>query len=90
MAKALLIKNDRNYNLAKAAEELQELALAITQQLNKPEKDLSQEIIDEIGDVKIRMQVLELLFPTDQIEKRVQHKIAKFTEYIKKDKFNHI
>ena len=38
----------------KLAEECMELALIITQQLNKPRVDFTQDIVDEIGDVKWR------------------------------------
>ena len=40
----------------KLVEECMELALIITQQLNKPRVDFTQEIIDEIGDVKWRLE----------------------------------
>ena len=43
----------------KLVEECMELALVITQQLNKPRVDFTQEIVDEIGDVKWRLEQVE-------------------------------
>lgn len=79
----LLIINDEDYTLRKTIEELQELSLILTQRLNKskelvPDKD----IIEEIGDVKIRLKVLEKMFPQKLIKKRINFKLKKFYKYI--------
>lgn len=79
----LLNVNDEDYTLRKTIEELQELSLILTQRLNKskelvPDKD----IIEEIGDVKIRLKVLEKMFPQKLIKKRINFKLKKFYKYI--------
>lgn len=79
----LLNINDEDYTLRKTIEELQELSLILTQRLNKskelvPDKD----IIEEIGDVKIRLKVLEKMFPQKLIKKRINFKLKKFYKYI--------
>ena len=62
LIKYLVENNDYKYNLLKTAEELQELSLVLTQMALKEEKVDKQEVIDEIGDVIIRLNVLCNLF----------------------------
>ncbi len=82
--------NSVSYNLLKAIEELNELSLALTQRLTKPKGRDEQEVIDEIGDVKIRIEVLEHLFDKQAVEARVRKKIKKFNGYIEQGKFGSI
>lgn len=79
--------NDHKYNLLKAAEELQELSLVLTQMTLKEKEVKKQAVIDEIGDVKIRLKILECLFCKDKINERVNYKLDKFRGYIKLDKY---
>jgi hypothetical protein len=58
----------------KLAEECMELALIITQQLNKPKMDFEDEIIEEIGDVKWRLELIEKYYDSERIEDRVRYK----------------
>jgi hypothetical protein len=51
-----------------------ELALVITQQLNKPRVDFTQEIVDEIGDVKWRLEQVEKYYDEYQINSRIRYK----------------
>lgn len=83
----LVTTNDPTYNLLKAAEELQELALVLTQLALKPQKVKAQEVIDEIGDVKIRMRILENLFSRRRVKKRVELKLTKFKGYVQENKY---
>lgn len=83
IAKQLIKVNSKEYNLLKAAEELQELALALTQKVNKPSRDNEAEIIDEIGDVKIRIKVLEEIFDKKAIKARILMKKKKYEKLIK-------
>ncbi len=83
-------KNGYEYNLHKASEELQELALVLTQKLTKPHKVEDQEIIDEIGDVEIRLEILKKIFNKEKIDKRIAYKLKKFQEYHDSDKYTHI
>lgn len=58
----------------KLAEECMELALIITQQLNKPRVDFTQDIVDEIGDVKWRLERIEKYYASIEIDKRIRYK----------------
>ena len=58
----------------KLAEECLELALIITQQLNKSKVDFEDEIIEEIGDVKWRLEQVEKYYSSERIEERIQYK----------------
>lgn len=58
----------------KLAEECMELALIITQQLNKPKIDFENDIIDEIGDVKWRLELIEKYYDSDMINERIKYK----------------
>lgn len=83
----LVVTNDYKYNLLKTSEELQELALVLTQMALKKDKVNKQKVIDEIGDVKIRMRVLEHFFSRRRINKRIDFKLCKFKEYIEQNKY---
>ena len=58
----------------KLVEECLELALIITQQLNKPKIDFEDEIIEEIGDVKWRLEQVEKYYDSERIEERIVYK----------------
>ena len=87
LIKYLVENNDYKYNLLKTAEELQELSLVLTQMALKEEKVDKQEVIDEIGDVIIRLKVLFHLFSLKKISKRVKFKLNKLKSYIKENKY---
>ena len=87
LIKYLVENNDYKYNLLKTAEELQELSLVLTQMALKEEKVDKQEVIDEIGDVIIRLNVLFHLFSLKKIFKRVKFKLNKLKSYIKENKY---
>ena len=85
----MVAHNGVKYNLRKAAEEFQELALVLMQKTNKKDDFVdNQEIIDERGDVIIRLEVLKKLFPMDQINQRVADKMDKFRGYIETKKYS--
>jgi hypothetical protein len=83
-------RNTREYNLSKASEEMQELGLILTQYLNKPDKIDEQKIIDEIGDVAIRLNILKNIFPKEKIKERIKQKLNKYEEYIKSNTYRDI
>ena len=87
LIKYLVENNDYKYNLLKTAEELQELSLVLTQMALKEEKVDKQEVIDEIGDVIIRLNVLFHLFSLKKISKRIKFKLNKLKSYIKENKY---
>jgi nucleoside-triphosphatase THEP1 len=86
----LINVNDRSYNMLKAAEELQELALALIQKLNKDNITDDTEIIDEIGDVEIRMKVLKKMFSEKKVKIRINYKLKKFRKYITTNTYKNI
>ncbi len=83
-------RNDPQYNLIKAAEECSELATVLLQFALKPGKVDKQEVIDEIGDVKIRCAILKRIFGKEEIEKRINHKLSKYAEYKDSEKYKNI
>lgn len=86
----LVEKNGYKYNLHKASEECQELGLVLNQKLLKLTKVDDQEIIDEIGDVMIRLEILKKMFPIDKIEERIALKLSKFQTYLDHELYNQI
>lgn len=58
----------------KLVEELLELATIITQQLNKSSKDLTPQIIEEIGDVRYRMNRIMKYYDEDKIQEQIEYK----------------
>jgi NTP pyrophosphatase (non-canonical NTP hydrolase) len=85
--KYLVENNDYKYNLLKTSEELQELALVLTQMALKKEHVDKQEVIDELGDVEIRLKIISNFFNREEVEKRINFKLNKFKKYIKQGKY---
>jgi len=83
-------RNEGSYNLTKAAEELQELALVLLQRVHKGGMVPTKEIIDEIGDVEIRVDVLKRIFSKEAVEERVNKKLTKYRGYIDTNKHRNI
>lgn len=84
--------NDPKYNLTKAAEELIELADVILKTANKKVEDRppKQDIIDEIGDVSLRVLMIRVqlgITDKDIADRRLQ-KANKYLNYLKEKKFN--
>lgn len=74
-------QNGKVYNFHKTSEELQELALILNQKLLKPTKVSDQAIIEEIGDVIIRLETLKPYFNQGLILDRINYKLGKYKEY---------
>lgn len=83
-------RNGYHYNLHKSAEECMELALILTQKLLKPKKINDDAITDEIGDVIIRLEILQKIFDKEKIEKRIAYKLGKFNEYVDHNSYKQI
>ena len=79
-------ENDKNYNLLKAAEELQELSLALIQHVTK-EGDDDTNIIEEIGDVDIRLGVARKYFSEKKVKLRIKTKLKSIKRHIKSGKY---
>ena len=72
----------------KLVEELNELSTVLIQRHNKPNKDLSDKIIEEFGDVIFQIQRVKEILPEEvinEIDKRIAWKKAK---YELKQRFN--
>lgn len=79
-------KNDKNYNLLKAAEELQELSLALIQYVTKEGKD-TKNIIEEIGDVDVRLGVARKYFSSKKVKLRIKEKVVSINKHLKSGKY---
>ena len=65
----------------KLVEELNELSTVLIQHHNKKDKDLSNKIIEEFGDVLFQIQRVKEILPEDvinEIDKRIAWKKAKY------------
>lgn len=83
-------KNSWKYNLHKASEEFQELALVLNQKLLKPMKVDDQEIIDEIGDCIFRLEILKKMYDNKLIQKRIDSKCTDYSNWISTNKYKYI
>lgn len=85
IVKHLADTNDYHYNLLKAAEECNELAELLIKSVTKAgtkKEPSKQSVIEEIGDVQIRIDVLKHLFSEDEVNLRVVNKLKKYENYI--------
>tara|TARA_B100000959_G_C14949777_1_gene611427 strand:+ start:1415 stop:1690 length:276 start_codon:yes stop_codon:yes gene_type:complete len=76
----------REWDMRKTAEECSELATILLQQLNKPHKDFTSEIVEELGDVIFRIDKLKLHYEAEKVTQRILHKITK--EELKNERRN--
>lgn len=74
--------NSEDYNIRKTIEELQELSLILTQQLNKPNKDYTSKINEEIAHVLIRMEYLTNKYSKDDIIKQINKKLKQLRKNV--------
>ena len=59
-------------------EELNELATVLLQNYNKPDKEHTVEIQDEIADVKLWLNIVEKRYDKEYIDNRIEGKIKKY------------
>lgn len=64
----------RDFVLLKAAEELNELSAELIQKVLHPTHEKDQPIVDEIGDVLIRLSVLVKFYDLELINERIKYK----------------
>lgn len=85
----LVEKNTESGNLHKAVEELSELTTALAQYIvkDKNREARKQDVIDEIGDVEIRLNILKKMFNEEEVDKRVSFKLNKLKSYLDKGKY---
>ena len=74
----------KEYDHRKAAEECSELATVLIQHLNKPHKNLTKQIIEELGDVLFRIEKLKDYYDSDSVTRRILSKVTR--EEIKEEK----
>jgi len=82
--------NEPDYNLLKCIEELAELQEKLIKKVIKkggPKEPRDEEIIEEIGDVAIRISILFKLFGETRCEERVFYKLGKFKSYMDEEKY---
>ena len=86
----LVKTNSYKYNLQKSVEELLELAEILMKKVNKkggPKEPPDQDVIDEIGDVQIRLEILKEIFGQEAVQARINNKLVQFRNYIEEEKY---
>ena len=71
-------KMTKDKTTLKLIEELNELATVLLQNYNKPNKEHTVEIQDEIADVKLWLNIVEKRYDKEYIDKRIEDKIKKY------------
>ena len=71
-------KMTRDKITLKLVEELNELATVLLQNYNKPMKEHTIEIQDEIADVKLWLNIVEKRYDKEYINNRIEGKIKKY------------
>ena len=82
--------NSKQYNILKTAEELAELQEVLLKRLTKeggPKEPTDQSIIEEIGDVKIRLEILSRMLGQTKVKDRIEFKTRQYKIYIKAGKY---
>lgn len=77
--------NNPDYNYDKLMEEMHELAEVILKRRNKkghPKEPPLQDLIDEIGDVKLRLDVVINMHGVFAVEQRVKAKESRLKEHL--------
>jgi nucleoside-triphosphatase THEP1 len=89
--KLLAETNDKEYNVTKFLEESMELNELLIKRLNKgdgPNTPTDQLIIDEIGDLKIRLAILSIMFDKKKVKERERFKLEKYDGYLQEGKYS--
>lgn len=71
-------KMTKNKTTLKLVEELNELATVLLQNYNKPKKEHTIEIQDEIADVKLWLNIVEKRYDKEYIDNRIKRKTKKY------------
>jgi hypothetical protein len=74
----MVYKMTKDKTTLKLIEELNELATVLLQNFNKPKKEYTIEIQDEIADVKLWLNIVEKRYDKEYIDKRIEDKIKKY------------
>lgn len=84
--KDILYSNDDDFNSLKAAEELSELAHALICDVTK-DKDYHDQIVEELGDVMVRLQPIIQRVGWGAIQRRIDEKSEKILKWSKDKKY---
>src|SRR5688572_20022956 len=86
-------RNGEEFNHLKAIEELSELVEVLIKKITKrggTKEPSDRSVIEEIGDVNLRLRILEYEYGVDLVRKREQEKLLKWAEYIDTNRYTHI
>lgn len=83
-------RNDDDYTILKAIEELNELATELTKSLTKPHRVDPKDITSEISDVMLRLELLKKLYNTQDISDSLKSKQDKWRRWVKENKYKNI
>lgn len=90
----MVTSNQENYNLTKFAEEAGEANVVALQMVNKkggPKEPRLPELVDELGDLLIRIQVLQIEYGIESlVQERVETKLNKYIEISNNGTHNNI
>lgn len=82
--------NSYEYNLRKCAEEASELSTIILQSLNKPGFIPDNKIIEEIGDLDLRLKILKIMFGKDKVNERKSNKLKSWQKQLENKRYKEI
>ena len=82
-------KMTKDKTTLKLIEELNELATVLLQNYNKPKKEFTLEIQDEIADVKLWLNIVEKRYDEEYINNRIEGKKKKYKLNESKDDFDY-
>ena len=75
-------ENQDLFNEQKLIEEMSELTKELTHRITKPRKYDPSKVIEELGDVKVRLEVLCARYGRGAVNARVNTKLKKFDKYL--------
>lgn len=91
LMKQLALYNEPGFNIRKAIEENVELNLELIQRLNKPDRNNTNDIAKELGDVIIRLSfIMDMFGIHKKVEDRVEYKTKYLLKRLKEKKYNNI
>lgn len=91
LVKQLAESNQEQYNYLKLVEECTELNEAILKSINKigrSDAPSEQDIIDEMGDVFIRLRILSEKLGFEKVQARINYKLAQMGKWYYSGNYN--
>lgn len=90
LCRTLAKENTPEYNMMKMIEECTELNEVLIKKLNKKgrkKEPALQDIIDEMGDVFVRLRILSEMMGYDDVQKRINFKLAELMRWYESGNF---